>query len=77
MEEAIKGYKIEDLGLSKKIVNALKREKIETVEDVLKRGERELLKIKHFGPKSLEELKNVLKERLGLELGKEGKSDEA
>jgi len=76
LEEEMKEIKIEELGLSKKIVNSLKREKIETVGDLLARGEKELLKIKHFGPKSLEGLKKVLKDKLGIELGKEGTSDE-
>ncbi len=77
LEEELMEVKIEDLGLSKKVVNSLKREKIESVADLLKKGEKELLKIKHFGPKSLEGLKKVLKEKLGIELGKEGASDEA
>lgn len=76
IEEETYSIKIEDLGLSKKVVNALKREKIETVGDLLKRSEEELLKIKHFGPKSLEDLKKLLKEKLGIELGKEGGSNE-
>ncbi len=76
MEEEIKSYRIEELGVSKKVVNALKREKIETVGDLLSRSEKELLKIKHFGPKSLDEVKKILKEKLGIELGKEGKNNE-
>jgi DNA-directed RNA polymerase subunit alpha len=77
LEEEVYGIKIEELGLSKKIVNALKREKIETVGDLLKKGEEELLKIKHFGPKSLEDLRKLLKEKLGVDLRKEGTENEA
>ncbi len=77
MEEEVMNMKIEDLGLSKKIINALKREKIETVGDLLKKSDEELLKIKHFGPKSLEDLKKLLKEKLGIEMGKEGARNEA
>ncbi len=76
IEDELLEIKIEDLGMSKKIINALKREKIETVGDLLKRSEDELLKIKHFGPKSLEDLKKILKEKLGIDLGKGGNSDE-
>ncbi len=77
LEDELLEIKVEDLGMSKKIINALKREKIETVRDLLKRDEEDLLKIKHFGPKSLEDLKRILKEKLGVDLKKGGSSDEA
>lgn len=59
--------KIDDLELSVRSLNCLKRDKIETVSDLLKRSEKELLKIRNFGDKSLVEVNERLK-KLGLKL---------
>ncbi|BBJ27204.1 DNA-directed RNA polymerase subunit alpha [Athalassotoga saccharophila] len=59
--------KIEDLELSVRALNSLKRGKIETVGELLRRDEKSLLKIKNFGTKSLEEINEKLG-KLGLKL---------
>ncbi|QTA38709.1 DNA-directed RNA polymerase subunit alpha [Thermosipho ferrireducens] len=62
--------KIEELDLSVRALNCLKRDRIETIGDLLERGEEELLKIKNFGSKSLDEVKEKLMEKFGLTFGK-------
>lgn len=52
---------IEELGLSARITGALRAGGIETVEDVLKKDDEELLAVRGFGPKSLEEVRASLK----------------
>ncbi len=59
--------KIEDLELSIRALNSLKRGKIETVGQLLRKDEKSLLKIKNFGEKSLEEINEKL-EKLGFKL---------
>lgn len=59
--------RIEDLELSVRALNSLKRGKIETVGELLRRDEKSLLKIKNFGMKSLEEINEKLG-KLGLKL---------
>ncbi len=59
--------RIEDLELSVRALNSLKRGKIETVGELLQKDEKSLLKIKNFGTKSLEEINEKL-EKLGLKL---------
>jgi DNA-directed RNA polymerase subunit alpha len=59
--------KIEDLELSVRALNSLKRGKIETVGELLSKDEKSLLKIKNFGEKSLEEINEKLA-KLGLKL---------
>ncbi len=58
--------KIEELDLSARALNCLKRDKIETIGELLAKPEEELIKIKNFGSKSLEEVKEKLKEKFGL-----------
>lgn len=62
--------RIEELDLSARSLNCLKRDKIETIGDLLSRTEEDLMKIKNFGQKSLEEVKEKLKEKFGLTLRK-------
>jgi DNA-directed RNA polymerase subunit alpha len=71
-EESIYSKKIDELELSIRSLNCLRRDKIETIGDLLKRTEEDLLKIKNFGPKSLEEVKQKLMEKFGLTLRKGG-----
>ncbi len=71
-EDTVYSKKIEELDLTVRSLNCLKRDKIETIGDLLKRSEEELLKIKNFGPKSLEEIKERLAEKFGLSLKKGG-----
>ena len=61
---------IDDLDLSVRSFNCLKRAGINTVEDLTNRTESEMIKVKNLGKKSLEEVINKL-QGLGLELKKE------
>ena len=58
---------IDDLDLSVRSYNCLKREAIETVRDLVKLSEQDLTNIRNFGVKSIEEIKDKLSE-LGLQL---------
>jgi DNA-directed RNA polymerase subunit alpha len=58
---------IEELNLSVRSYNCLKREGINTVGDLVQKSEAELLDIRNFGQKSIDEVKAKLDE-LGLEL---------
>lgn len=71
-EEAVYSRKIDELDLTIRSLNCLRRDKIETIGDLMKRTEQDLLKIKNFGPKSLEEIKQKLMEKFGLTLKKGG-----
>jgi DNA-directed RNA polymerase subunit alpha len=71
-EEAIYSRKIDELELTIRSLNCLRRDKIETIGDLMKRTEEDLLKIKNFGPKSLDEVKQKLMEKFGITLKKGG-----
>lgn len=58
---------IEDLNLSVRSYNCLKREGVNTVGDLVQRTEQELTDIRNFGQKSIDEVKAKLEE-LGLSL---------
>ena len=58
---------VEDLNLSQRSYNCLKRDGIHTVGELLGRSEQDLLDIRNFGSKSIEEVKEKLAE-LGLAL---------
>jgi DNA-directed RNA polymerase subunit alpha len=58
---------VEDLDLSVRSYNCLKRAGIHTVEDLTKRSEEDMLKVRNLGRKSLEEVIKKL-EDLGLSL---------
>ncbi|MDD3461890.1 MAG: DNA-directed RNA polymerase subunit alpha [Mesotoga sp.] len=60
---------IEELELSVRAYNCLKRENIDTVDKLLNYREEDLLKIRNFGQKSIQEVKNKVKE-LGLSFKK-------
>ena len=62
---------IEELQLSVRAYNCLKRAQINTVADLLVYSEEDLLEIKNFGQKSADEVVQALKDRLGLTLPKE------
>ncbi|MEN9231332.1 MAG: DNA-directed RNA polymerase subunit alpha [Thermostichus sp. DG02_5_bins_236] len=62
---------IEELQLSVRAYNCLKRAQINTVADLLVYTEEDLLEIKNFGQKSAEEVVEALKLRLGLTLPRE------
>jgi DNA-directed RNA polymerase subunit alpha len=59
---------IEELQLSVRAYNCLKRAQINTVADLLLYTEEDLLEIKNFGQKSAEEVVQALKTRFGLTL---------
>ena len=66
---------IEELNLSVRAYNCLKRAQINTVADLLDYSQEDLLEIKNFGQKSAEEVIEALQQRLGITLA-EGKSKE-
>lgn len=60
--------RVDELELSVRSSNCLKAAKIETIEELVKRTEPEMLRFRNFGRKSLNELTNVL-QSLGLTWG--------
>jgi len=69
-KEKILEMTIEELDLSVRSYNCLKRAGINTVEELIRRSEEEMMKVRNLGKKSLEEVQNKLKE-LGLSLRKD------
>ena len=61
---------IEELDLSVRSFNCLKRANINTVEDLISKTEDEMMKVRNLGRKSLEEVMNKLN-MMGLSLAKE------
>lgn len=66
---------IEELQLSVRAYNCLKRAQIHSISDLLDYSQEELLEIKNFGQKSAEEVIEALKNRLGINLPKEKSLD--
>jgi DNA-directed RNA polymerase subunit alpha len=64
------GITVEELNLSVRSYNCLKREGINTVGDLVQKSEAELMDIRNFGQKSIDEVKAKLEE-LGLGLREE------
>ena len=62
---------IEELKLSVRAYNCLKRAQIRSISDLLDYSQEELLEIKNFGQKSAEEVIEALRNRLGINLPKE------
>nr|YP_009295927.1 DNA-directed RNA polymerase alpha subunit [Schimmelmannia schousboei]AOM64862.1 DNA-directed RNA polymerase alpha subunit [Schimmelmannia schousboei] len=62
---------IEELQLSVRAYNCLKRAQIHSISDLLDYSQEELLEIKNFGQKSAEEVIEALKEKLGINLSRE------
>ncbi len=62
---------IEELQLSVRAYNCLKRAQINSVADLLDYSQEDLLEIKNFGQKSAEEVIEALQERLGITLPQE------
>jgi DNA-directed RNA polymerase subunit alpha len=62
--------RIEDLDFSVRTMNCLRREGVATVGELVKRTESDLMAIRNFGRKSLQEVKDKLTS-MGLELSKE------
>jgi DNA-directed RNA polymerase subunit alpha len=65
---------IEELQLSVRAYNCLKRAQINSVADLLDYSQEDLLEIKNFGQKSAEEVIDALKKRLGITLPQEKSS---
>lgn len=68
---------IEELKLSVRAYNCLKRAQIHSISDLLDYSQEELLEIKNFGQKSAEEVIDALKNRLGINLPKERSINQA
>ncbi|MCX7880928.1 MAG: DNA-directed RNA polymerase subunit alpha [Patescibacteria group bacterium] len=58
---------IDELGLPSRVINALLREKIETVADLIKLGREKLVKMKGVGKKSIELVEEELR-KMGIEI---------
>ena len=69
-KEKILEMTIEDLDLSVRSFNCLKRAGINTVEDLINKSEEDMMKVRNLGRKSLEEVVQKL-ESLGFGLQKE------
>ena len=69
-DEGDKALTVEELNLSVRSYNCLKREGINTVGDLIQKSEAELMDIRNFGQKSIDEVKTKLEE-LGLGLREE------
>src|SRR6056297_2706256 len=67
-DEDISTLPIERLELSVRSLNCLKRDKVNTIGDLLNRPIQELLKIRNFGKKSLKEVNEKLKEKFDISL---------
>jgi DNA-directed RNA polymerase subunit alpha len=59
---------IDELELSPRISNCLKKANIHTIADLLNYTQEDLLKIKNFGRKSVEQVSLVLRKRFNMEL---------
>lgn len=70
-EQHINQILIEELRLSVRAYNCLKRAQIHSISDLLDYSEEELLEIKNFGQKSAEEVIEALQKKLGINLPKE------
>ncbi len=69
IKEKVLEMTIEELDMSVRSFNCLKRASIDTVEDLTNRTEEDMIKVRNLGKKSLEEVKQKLGS-LGLELKK-------
>ena len=70
IKEKVLEMTIEDLDMSVRSFNCLKRAGIDTVEDLTNRTEEDMIKVRNLGKKSLEEVIQKL-HSLGLDLKKE------
>lgn len=62
LPEEVQNTALADLGLSPRVLNALRSKQIEKVGQVLSMDPEELLSIRNFGPRSLKELRAALQE---------------
>ena len=59
---------IEDMGLSSRVNNILKKEGIITVGDLTKKDVFDLLRFRNFGPKSIGEIETILRQKYNARL---------
>nr|YP_009509337.1 RNA polymerase subunit alpha [Gracilaria vermiculophylla]AXI96987.1 RNA polymerase subunit alpha [Gracilaria vermiculophylla]QXU75191.1 RNA polymerase subunit alpha [Gracilaria vermiculophylla]WDZ67921.1 RNA polymerase subunit alpha [Gracilaria vermiculophylla] len=76
-EEEINQILIEELQLSVRAYNCLKRAQIHSISNLLDYSQEELLEIKNFGQKSAEEVIEALQNKLGIRLPKEKNTSNA
>jgi DNA-directed RNA polymerase subunit alpha len=69
-KEKVLEMTIEELDLSVRSFNCLKRAGINTVEDLSTKSEEDMMKVRNLGRKSLEEVRAKL-ESLGISLGRD------
>ena len=69
-KEKVLEMSIEDLELSVRSFNCLKRANISTVEDLTNKSEADMMKVRNLGKKSLDEVTNKL-HSLGLDFNKD------
>ena len=69
-KEKILEMTIEDLDLSVRSFNCLKRAGINTVDDLINKSEEEMMKVRNLGKKSFDEVKEKL-QQLGFNLSSE------
>ena len=69
-KEKVLEMSIEELELSVRSYNCLKRANISTVEDLIRKSETEMMKVRNLGKKSLDEVTHKLRS-LGLDFAKE------
>jgi len=65
--------KIEDLGIGQRSLNCLKAAEVNTLGDLVQYSKNDLLKLRNFGKKSLEELEKIVEEKgltFGMDLSK-------
>ena len=74
-KERIKEMSIEELELSVRSSNCLRRANIDTVEKLTQKTEEDMMKVRNLGRKSLNEIKRKLAE-MGLSLSQEDKTKE-
>jgi DNA-directed RNA polymerase subunit alpha len=74
IEDPTNQIPIEELQLSVRAYNCLKRAQINSVADLLDYSQEDLLEIKNFGQKSAEEVVEALQQRLGITLPQEKSS---
>jgi DNA-directed RNA polymerase subunit alpha len=75
--EGLLAKSIDDLDLSARSANCLKNAKINTLRDLVRRSEKEMLETKNFGQRSLDEVLGVLEQhglRLGMDVPESGAS---
>ena len=73
VKEKVLEMSIEEMDLSVRSFNCLKRANINTVEDLISRSGEDMIKVRNLGRKSLEEVQNKLA-MMGLSLASDGSS---